>query len=194
MKQTRHSFGTSSKSSKGKGHPIMYGKPQPAKYFDDFPDGGGYPKGFIEWAFDIMGVTDPSMVVHLCSGSVKIGITIDIRPEMNPTICCDCRNVPLKDEAIDFILADPPYAKDYAENLYKTGEFYPKPGEILKEASRILKIGGQVGLMHFIVPVTRRPLKMKHVYGITTGNGTAIRAWTLLEKVNEDSVRWRNGI
>jgi len=190
----KHKFGVSSESSKGKGHPIMYGKPKEAIWFTDFPDGGGYPKGFLEWAFEIMGVTDPSLVLHLCSGSIISGITIDIRPEMNPTYVCDCRHTPFPDESFDFILADPPYAENYAQNLYNTKEVFPKPGEILKEASRLLKIGGQIGLLHFIVPVTRRPMKIKKVYGITTGNGNAIRAWTLLEKVAEDSVRWRNGI
>ncbi len=189
----KHIFGTSSKSSKGQGHPIMYGKPQPAILFDPFPEGGAYPKGFLEWAFDIMGVKDPSVVLHLCSGSVRSGITVDIRPETNPSFVCDCRKVPLPDETFDFILADPPYAKDYARNLYGTETCYPKPGEILRESARLLRIGGLVGLLHFIIPVTRKPLKIRKIYGITTGNGTAIRAWTLLEKVDIKNARWRNG-
>ena len=177
-----HWFGPKSAKSKGKGHPIMYGKPKPALHFGDFPDGGGYPKGFIEWAFSIMGVKDPEDVVHLCSGSIKTGITVDIRPELNPDIVADCRNTGIASNSIHFILADPPYAQDYAENLYGTGSVYPKPGEILKEASRILVDGGLVGIMHFIVPMTRKPLKMLGVWGITTGAGYAIRAWSLFRK------------
>lgn len=191
---TKHVFGTSSKSSKGQGHPIMYGKPKQANWFEPFPDGGGYPKGFLEWAFEIMGVQNPEEVLHLCSGSVKTGIRVDIRPEMNPTICADCRNVPLPDSSVKFILADPPYDENYARMRYNTESSYPKPGEILKEAGRLLQVGGKIGLLHFIVPMTRKPLKMRGVYGITTGNGTAIRAWTLCEKVNVEYHRWRNGI
>ena len=190
----KHNFGASSKSSKGEGHPIMYGKPQPAILFETFPEGGGYPKGFLEWAFGIMGVKDPEKVLHLCSGSVKSGITVDIRAEKNPVICADCRNVPLPDSSVDFILADPPYDENYARTMYNTEASYPKPGQILKEAARLLRVGGKVGLLHFIVPMTRKPLKIRGIYGITTGNGTAIRAWTLCEKVDVESYRWRNGL
>jgi hypothetical protein len=171
----------------------MYGKPQPVVWFDAFPDGGGYPKRFMEWALAEMGCDDPESVLHLCSGSMRSGVTVDIRAEMNPSILADARAVPLADESFSFIMIDPPYSETYAENLYGVGKHYPKPGELLKEAARLCKVGGFIGLLHFIVPVTRKPLKIRKVYGITTGNGTAIRAWTLLEKVDENSVRWRNG-
>lgn len=187
-----HSFGVSSPSSRGKGHPIMYGKPQPVQHFVDFPDGGGYPKGFIEWALEEMECDDPSKVLHLCSGSVRSGVKVDIRPEMKPDIVADCRNVPLPDESFDFIMVDPPYAEDYARNLYGTEEVYPKPGEILKECARLLRVGGRVGLLHFIVPMNRKPLKFVRVYGITTGLGNAIRAWSLLEKHDIRTGKWRN--
>lgn len=189
----KHWFGTSSSTSKGEGHPIMYGKPHHAIMFKPFKDGGGYPKGFLEWALDIMQCEAPNKVLHLCSESVCCGITVDIRKEMKPKIIADARNVPLPDNSFSYILIDPPYSETYAENLYGTGDSYPKPGELLKEAARLLKVGGKVGLLHFIVPVTRKPLKIRKVYGVTTGNGTAIRAWTLMEKVEVKNTRWRNG-
>ena len=177
-----HSFGPSSKSSTGSGHPVMYGKPKPAVHFERFEDGGGYPKGFIEWACDMMGCDDPSTILHLCSGSVVTGTRVDIRPEMNPDIVADCRCVPLPDESFDFILADPPYSVEYAENLYGTHDNYPKPGQIMREACRLLRPGGKVGLLHFLVPMIRRPLKILGVHGVTTGCGYAIRAWSLCRK------------
>lgn len=189
----RHKFGVVSSTSKGEGHPIMYGKPQPVTWFDAFPDGGGYPKRFLEWALSEMNCDDPASVLHLCSGSVRVGITVDIRPEVRPTLVADARSVPLPDESFNYILIDPPYSETYADNLYGIGKSYPKPGELLKEAARLCKVGGLIGLLHFIVPVTRKPLKIRKVYGITTGNGTAIRAWSLLEKVDVNAARWRNG-
>lgn len=176
-----HWFGPKSATSKGKGHPIMYGFKE-AEMFDDFPDGGGYPHNFLRRAFETLGVTDPDRVLHLCSGSMKRGITVDIRPEMKPKIVADCRAVPLPDASQQWIMADPPYARDYAENLYGTGKTYPKPGEILRESSRLLQIGGRVGLLHFIVPMSRKPLRLVGVWGITTGAGYAIRAWSVFEK------------
>ena len=186
--QTRHAFGPNAGSkAKGSGHPVMFGKPKPAMDFGRFPEGGGYPHRFLSYAYELMeqaggGVVIPEQVLHLCSGSVLTGIRVDIRPEKNPDIVADCRNVPLPDESFDWILADPPYSEEYAKNLYGTQDDYPKPGEIVKEAMRLLKPGGMFGLLHFQVPMIRKPAKIVNVYGVTTGSGYAIRAWTLMRK------------
>ena len=158
-----------------------------AEHFDPFPDGGGYPKRFLERAFETLCVTDPTKVLHLCSGSMRSGITVDIRLEVGPMIVADCRAVPLPDGSQRWIMADPPYAADYAENLYGTGNVYPKPGQILREAARLLVVGGRVGILHFIVPMVRRPLRLIGVCGITTGSGYAIRAWSVFEKEPNDA-------
>jgi SAM-dependent methyltransferase len=153
-----------------------------AIHFLDFPDGGGYPKGFLEWAFQEMGCDDPGKVLHLCSGSVVTGTTVDIRPEMNPSIIADCRNTKLPPSSYDWILADPPYSEEWAENLYKTGKDYPKPKQIVCEAERLLKPGGLLGIMHFQVPFPTNGMKIIRVYGIIQGCGYAIKAWTLMKK------------
>lgn len=129
-----------------------------------------------------MGVTDPSKVLHLCSGSVITGVRVDIRPERKPDIVADCRKVPLPDGSFDFILADPPYSEDYARQLYGTGDNYPLPGQIVKEACRLLRPDGLFGLMHFQVPFPANGMKMLGVYGISQGCGYAIKAWTLMKK------------
>lgn len=167
--------------SPGKGHPIMFGFKE-AEHFGDFPDGGGYPKGFLKHAYATIGAENPDEVLHLCAGSMKVGIRVDVRAETNPTVVADCRHTPFADGSFRWIMADPPYAESYAENLYGTGAVYPKPGEILREATRLLKPGGRVGLLHFIVPMSRKPLRLVGVFGITTGAGYAIRAWSVFEK------------
>jgi hypothetical protein len=164
--------------SAGKGHPVMYGDPHRVHHFDPFPEGGGSPLRFVEWALDTMGCSDPSQVLHLCSGSLVTGTTVDIRPETNPDIVADCRSVPLPDESFDFIPAD------YAKNLYGTGDHYPTPFQIMKEATRLLRPGGQFGLLHTQVPIIRRPMKVSNVYGVTVGCGYNIRAWTLMNKTD----------
>ena len=81
-------------------------------------------------------------------------------------------------------MADPPYSEDYASNLYGTGKDFPKPTEILREAARLLRPSGRVGLLHFQVPLVHRdiPLRLVNVWGVTQGQGYAIRAWSVYEK------------
>jgi len=178
----RHTFGPNAgTAARGRGHPVMFGS-NASEDFGYFPDGGGYPLRFLTKAYQWLGVTDPDLVLHLCSGSMQRGITVDIRPEMNPDVVCDARNTPFDDESFDWIMIDPPYSEEYAGNLYGTAEHYPKPGQLLKEASRLLRPGGRVGLLHFQVPMFRHPLRLVEVRGITTGLGFNIRAFTILEK------------
>ena len=165
----------------GNGHPLLFGF-EPSMDFVPHPDGGGYPLGFLERAYVTLGGADPDKVLHLCSGSMRRGVRVDIRPEMEPDIVADCRAVPLPDESFDWIMADPPYSEDYATNLYGTGVDYPKPGQILREATRLLRPGGMVGLLHFQVGMSRPPLQLVKVYGVTTGMGYAIRAWSVYRK------------
>lgn len=166
---------------KGKGHPVMFGMPE-AEYFGDFPDGGGYPSRFLARAFDILGVTDPHAVLHVCSGSMKIGVRVDIRPEMNPTVVADVRNLPFADDSFEWIMADPPYSREYAVNLYGTGDVYPDPHALVNECLRVLKPGGRLGFMHHIVPKFKKPGRLLKVYTITQGVGYNVRAWSVFTK------------
>jgi SAM-dependent methyltransferase len=170
------------KNRKGKGHPIMFGMPE-AEMYDDFPEGGGYPKRFLSKAYEIMGVTDPDQVLHVCSGSVKTGVRVDIRAEKNPTIVTDACSLPFPDDSFQWILADPPYTADHAENLYGTGSVYPSPHVLTQECLRVLKPGGFFGIMHHMVPKFKKPGKLVKVYAITQGPGYNIRAWTLFTKM-----------
>ena len=168
----------------GNGHPPLFGF-SPALVYAPHPEGGGYPIGFLDRAYMTLNVTNPEKVLHLCSGSMRIGVTVDIRPEMQPAIVADCRAVPLPDESFDWVMADPPYSEAYAENLYGTGADYPQPSHILREACRLLRPGGRVGILHFQVPMHRPPLRMVGVWGVSTGAGYAIRAWTVFEKAQK---------
>ncbi len=175
----KHSFGAYGPSSKGQGHPVMFGM-KPTEDFEAFPEGGGYPKRFLQRAYQLMGMEDPDRVLHVCSGSMRRGICVDIRSECRPTVVADGEALPFRDGCFRWVLIDPPYSEEWARNLYGTG--YPKPGRLLAEAARVLQPGGRVGFLHFLVPMRRRPLKLLGVWGITTGAGYAIRAWSLWEK------------
>ena len=170
-----------SDKGKGKGHPILFGMPL-AEHFGPFPEGGGYPLGFLERAYEILRVTAPQRVLHVCSGSMLTGVRVDIRPSTNPTVVADVLHLPFRDETFQWVMADPPYSREYAENLYGTGEMYPDPHQLCEECLRVLKPAGMLGFFHHIVPKFRKPGHLIKVYGITQGIGYNIRAWSVLSK------------
>ena len=172
--------------TKGRGHPIMFGMPE-AEHFGEFPEGGGYPLGFLARAYDILGVTDPHRVLHVCSGSMRIGTRVDIRPETNPTVVADALALPFGDNSFEWVMADPPYNREYAQNLYGTSECYPDPHRLVNECLRVLLPGGKMGFMHHIIPKFHKPGKILKVYAISQGPGYNIRAWSVFTKVAEEA-------
>lgn len=165
----------------GGGHPVLFSF-SPAFEFEPFPDSGGYPISFLKWAYKTMGVTRPQAVLHVCAGSVSVGLTVDVRIETRPRIVGDARHLPLRDSSVPWVMADPPYSRPYAENLYGTGDRFPGPVQIASEAARVLEDGGIFGILCFQVPRAPRPLECIGVWGVTTGAGYNIRAWSVFRK------------
>lgn len=172
------------KAAKGAGHPVLFGLPE-AWTFDDFPDGGGYPIGFLERASRVMGIRDPADVLHVCSGSMRTGLTVDVRESRAPRVVADGAQLPFRADTFEWVLADPPYSEEYAANLYDTAAFYPSPHVLVMECLRVLRPGGRLGFMHHMVPKFTRPGRLLKVYGISQGPGYNIRAWTVMTKDQE---------
>jgi SAM-dependent methyltransferase len=153
----------------------------------DFPEGGGFPKRFLaDVAYPTLGVTDPARVLHICSGSVRAPFTIDRRSSVRPAVVADARALPFRNATFDWAIADPPYSREWARTLYGiTARQYPTPGGIVTEALRVLRPGGRVGLLHYMVPpYSTASARLVGVWGITVGPGSTIRAWSVLEKLN----------
>jgi SAM-dependent methyltransferase len=68
-------------------------------------------------------------------------------------VVADARHLPFADGSVDWVIADPPYTREWAKALYGiTARQYPTPGGIVREAMRVLRPDGRLGLLHYMVP------------------------------------------
>jgi protein gp37 len=164
------------------GHPIMMGRPRRARPFGRMPNGGGYPLGFVEFAYEVLGVDDPAGVLHVCSGSMQEGITIDVRVtvDVRPQVQADGRALPFRDAVFRWVLLDPPYSEMLARRHFQT--HYPYPRGLLREAARVVAPGGRVGILHYLSPAAPRGLVLADVYGVYLGANSRIRAFTVYHR------------
>lgn len=145
---------------------------------------GGYPKGFVHEALKLLRCSPPE-VPHVCSGALPKGhgIRVDLRSAARPDVRADGRNLPFADRTFRGVLIDPPYTVEYARDLY--GVEYPRPSHLLAEALRVVRPGGRVGILHFLVPMSMPGLKLETVRGVTTGAGYRIRALSIFVREQE---------
>lgn len=142
---------------------------------------GQYPKGFTRWIAKVLRV-QPNQLLHVCSGALGPGhgTRVDIRPEARPDVVADGRALPFADSSFAAVAIDPPYAVEYARDLY--GVEYPRPSALLREAARVVRPGGRVGILHFLVPSPPAGCEVERCYGVTTGVGYRIRAFTVYRR------------
>lgn len=128
-------------------------------------------------------------VLHVCSGGLPRGegIRVDKRVEARPDIIADGRALPLAAGSVAAVLLDPPYSEHYARELYGTD--YPRPAHLLAEAARVVRDGGRIGFVHYIVP--NPPDGCHHVktFGLSMGFGYPMRAVTVYEKAQSELFR-----
>lgn len=123
-----------------------------------------------------------SRILHVCSGGLPPGegVRVDIRPEAKPDIIADGRSMPLADASVDAVLIDPPYSEHYARELY--GTEYPRPSHLLREAARVVKPCGRIGIVHYIVPNPPDGTVFVTSFGLSMGFGYPMRAITFYER------------
>lgn len=140
---------------------------------------GRLPKRFLETVVQpALGVARAD-ILHICSGSLREGRTVDIRPEVRPWLVADALNLPLADDSEEAVFLDPPYTPAWARQY---GVKYPPTYPLLREALRVLKPGSRLALFHFLVPYTPKGARLVKVYGVTVGMGYQIRALSVFKK------------
>lgn len=155
---------------------------------DDFNDEPGpqpiygqYPRGLIAKLLPLL-LCERHEILHVCSGSLPRGegIRVDIRPEARPDILADGRHLPLRDGSVAAVMLDPPYCEEYAKSLY--GVDYPRPSHLLAEAARVVRRGGRIAFVHYIVPQPPAGTRVVWIKGMSTGFNMPMRALTIFER------------
>jgi SAM-dependent methyltransferase len=142
---------------------------------------GMYPVQFIPKILPWL-KCERAKLLHVCSGALPKGegIRVDVRPEAKPDIVADGRKLPLEDGSIDAVLIDPPYTEEYARDLYGTD--YPRPKHLLKEAARVVRPNGRIGIVHYIMPNPPEGCFFVKGFALSMGFGYPVRAVTIYER------------
>lgn len=150
---------------------------------------GQYPRGWLDTVFRsrLLGPVSPLEVLHVCSGALRERWTVDVRPGATPAVVADGAHLPFRAASFPAVMIDPPYTEDYARNLYGTD--YPRPSWLLREAARVVQPCGRIGMLHFSVPSPPPRCRLVNVWGVTTGVGYRIRAFTVYEREQDDLFR-----
>ena len=107
---------------------------------------GGFPLHFEKRLFEMY---KPSTILQPFGGGALYGLKTDLNSQAVPDILADAHQLPFKDNSFDFVLCDPPYSNDLSGRLYSTGILKEKIWTT--EAVRVTKIGGHIGLYHWVM-------------------------------------------
>lgn len=144
--------------------------------------GGAFPKNFLRWVRDNW---DGKQRCHLCSGSVNDphAFKVDIRPETKPDLVADATKTGLPSASFDWVMIDPPYSKELAQKLYKTGDQFHSISAFAKEAARLTRPGGYVLTLSYEVPLKVTGCELVACWGIYTCPLTSMmRCFTVWRK------------
>ena len=182
----------------------MFGKKSESGY------PGSFHVGFLDWIRRELGVWGEKRC-YLCCGAVKdwdstrvdIQLTIDeevrgrkgIRKQVRTydttaNVICDARDTKLAAESFDWVMIDPPYSKQLAEELYGTEEYFSQLNDFVKEAYRLLKPPGFILTLAYHVPSLPDGCSGWGIYGIYQIPQTRyMSALTILQKDGENDLQ-----
>ncbi len=162
---------------------------------------GAYLGGFPERARVLIGAGRDDAVLHICGGMARrypykggFGVkdkTLDSNPACDPDYLQDVfepwPRQPLTGGGWRYIICDPPYSLEDAENYPAGPSAYPRPNKIITHAFKHLEVGGKVGILHYMLPRCPKDGKFVAVVGVLCGFNNRIRCFSVFEKLNKET-------
>lgn len=142
---------------------------------------GQYPPTFLKRALSLF--PSAKRVLHVPSGTVSGGVTVDrMRCAVRkPMIQADAAHLPFRSGSFDLIISDPPYTR--ADSAKYGCRPYPL-GRAMREAHRILRPGGYLGIPHLYYPSYRRTQwSLKALIAVVTGFQRATRMFSVFQRL-----------
>lgn len=127
---------------------------------------GSYPPGYLKRLRAIFPEEFEGRVLHLCSGSLDksvggIRLELNLERQPPPDVYGDAHYLPFPAETFDLIVTDIPYSPADAK---KYGTPMVNRASVMREAARVLKIGGHLIWLDIRKPMFRKSLL--HWWGI----------------------------
>lgn len=161
---------------------------------------GAYPGGFLERARALLGVGEEDAVLHVCGGRVKDypyrrgfgphDKTLDLDPALEPDYLQDASlGLPTMGAAFLWpaVLIDPPYTETDADHYVPGRDSLPRPNVLLKNALEVVRPGGRVGLLHYILPQPPKEAVFVAAVSVLVGFNNRVRVFSVFERP------WGNG-
>lgn len=146
------------------------------------PNGSKYPGSFpLHFEKRLFQTYKPYLILQPFGGKSGYGIKMDINPQVAPDIVGNAHNLPFPNNTFDFVLCDPPYSADLSGRLYKTGPV--KDSLYTREAVRVCKVGGYIGLYHWVMQPRPKGTRYDRVVVIITRVGHHARFCCVFQKV-----------
>lgn len=158
---------------------------------------GAYPNGFLERARALLGVQRDDPVLHVCAGLARRypawarlcpnDYTLDLDEATAPDFIQDARAT-LPDCPTQgpwrAILCDPPYTEADASHYHVGAEKMPTANALLKNALAAVRVGGRVGMLHYLLPQPpREGVKFIACIGVIVGFNNRIRCYSVFERL-----------
>lgn len=160
---------------------------------------GAYPNGFLERARALLGVTPFDPVLHVCGGRAReypakprgfgpLDKTLDLDATLQPDFVQAATDelpwLPCTPPALwPALIADPPYTADDAAHYGPGPSAFPGANRILKNMLAVVRPGGRVGMLHYVLPQPpREGVRFVACVGVIVGFNNRMRVFSVFER------------